>query len=73
MCPVSSKAEQWLDKPQTEDRYLYRIPLVNTLPSTVADGSKSDQWGNPINQVCIPELDLKSKEYVITRVRRANA
>jgi len=30
-------------------------------------------WVTPINRVCIPELNLKSKEYVITRVRRANA
>jgi hypothetical protein len=43
------------------------------LPSTVEDGSKSGRMGNPFNGVCIPELNLKSKEYVITRVRRANA
>ena len=24
--PVSSIAEQWLDKPETEERYLYWIP-----------------------------------------------
>ena len=27
MYPVSSKVEQWLDKPETEDRYLYWVPI----------------------------------------------